>query len=214
MKRESNMTWKRILLLFLVLTVAGAGTALANSVYDYVRAKKMSVNFNGATIESDGFLVQVNKKNVPMADLQAVLNALGGYMRVDEKSGKIDIYKPNVQVTVNLLDSEARNKYTHIHNFTNNHVYNMRFTATVDGVREEIEAWQFIIRDPSGKEINRHTEKGISAKNMASGTITQINMDISIKIEKAGLYTVSFLIKPKGADQFYRVGQSMFESIE
>jgi hypothetical protein len=214
MKREWKTTWKRILLLFLVLTFTGAGTALANSVFEYVRAKKMSVQFNGTTMEADGFLVQVNKKNVPMADLQSVLNALGGYMRVDEKTGKIDIYKPNVQVTVNAKDSDKRDKYTHTHNFKNNRLHDMRFTATVDGVREEIEAWQFIILDPAGREFIRHTDEGTIAKNMASDTITQINMDIRVKIEKAGLYTVNFLIKPKGADQFFRVGQSMFESIE
>ncbi|OUM95580.1 MAG: hypothetical protein BAA02_12735 [Paenibacillaceae bacterium ZCTH02-B3] len=202
---------KRILLLFLVMTFAGAGTVLANSVYDYVRARQAVVTFNGKKL-SEGYLIQTGKHTVPAVDAESLLGALGGYMRMDEKTGQIDIFKPNVQVTVNAKNSNQT--YTHTHKFKNNRLHEIQITVTADGVTEEIEAMQLTILDPSGQEIRRVTDDGPIPKSMATSSITQVNLEFLIRLEKTGLYTVEFSVKPKGEKQFFRVGKTVFESVE
>lgn len=206
------MKLNRVLLLIMVFVIAAAGTAFANSALEYLRAKKMEVAVNGETVAASGYLAQINRKDVAMADVQSLLKTFGGYMRIDEKTGKIEIFKPNVQLTVNVKESGRSNKYIHTHTFEVNRVYDIRISATVDGVLEDMEALQFTILDPSGKELVSQTVVGSVVND---NNITQLNLDINKwLIEKPGLYTANFSIKPVGEDQFYRVGQTKFEYIE
>lgn len=204
----------RTLLLFLVFTILGAGTALANSMYEYIRAMKMSVTINGETIASDGYLALVNRKNVPLADLQAVADKLGGYLKVDEKTGNIAIYKPNVQVTVVAKENDRSNRYIHTHHLKNNTVHDVSIRVTIDSVAHEIEDLELAFLDPRGRVLARITDKDDIVKKISTNGVTLINFDAKVNIEQRGLHTVNFSIKPKGEKQFYRVGQTQFESID
>jgi hypothetical protein len=209
-----NASLKRMLILILVLTVAGAGTALANSVYEYVKARKAPVTFNGKKLAADGYFLQVNKKTVPVLDAESLLAALDGYVRYDEKTGQINVFKPNVQLTVNVKLNKKDQTHTHSHLLKNNWVHDIRVTVFADNVTEEIEAMQLTITDPAGKEILRSIDDSDIPKSLASNTFTQLNMDFPLRIEKPGLYTVEFSVRPKGDTRFYRVGKTVFESVE
>lgn len=206
------MKLRRILLLMMVFVIAGAGTAFANSVFDYLRAKKVDVTVNGESVAVNGHQVQIDRKNVPMADVQSMLNELGGYMRVDEKTGKIDIYKPNVQLVLMWSDTRARDQFLFSHTVKKDRALNIRLIATVDSVLEDIETVRFSILDPSDTVVLEvEDDKSVST---LKNNITHIRNDFQYTFDKAGLYTVQFSVKPRGSDQFFQVGQSVFESTE
>lgn len=205
------MKLNRVLLLIMVFVIAAAGTAFGYSAYEYLRAKKMDVSVNGEAIAGSGYLAQINRKDVAMADVQSLLNATGGYMRVDEKTGKMDIFNPNVQLV--LMWSESRAKgLVYSHTVRKDQPLNVRLTATVDSVFDDIEFVRFSILDPSGEEVLQ-VEDDKSVKTLKENT-THIRNDFLFTFDKKGTYTVEFSVKPKGSDQFYRVGQTKIESVD
>lgn len=210
------MKRRRILLLVLVLFVAGAGTALANSVYDHYRAKKLNVNLNGSPVFTNALLVQMDRKSVPMGGLQGLLNAFGGYMKVNEEDGRVDIYKPNAQLVLMWSDAKAKDRgYTLSHTVKKDRGLFMRLTAIVDSVHENIDAVQFRILDPDGNEVIKiEDDQDEVRRSLSRDNITNVSMDFFYTFEKEGLYTVHFSVKPGGSDQFYRIGQALLESVD
>lgn len=184
----------------LVLTVAGVGsTALGEGA--------MRVFMGGERI--------VNSMPASNANsVEEMVNKLGGFVDYDQKTGKLDIIKPNVNVLVLEGIQQTRNKTVVFSNpikgYSDKDVprtFNA-FVEVDDAPVSKDLRMQLVLLAPDGKEVERGKEWKYSTQNANSFYFSE--PFVSTKLENYGTYKIQVLMKNEKFKDYVVVAENTF----
>lgn len=191
---------KKLITALLTLTVVGAGTtALSEGA--------IRVSIGGERVESD--LPASNAETV-----QELVSKLGGFSTYDNKLGKLEVEKPNVNILVLEGVQQTRNKDVVFSNPIKGYrdkdvprTFNVFVEVDEAPVSRELKMRLFLI-GPDGKEVERGKESTYSTK---SGTSFYFSEPfVSTKFTKYGTYKVQLKMKSEKYDDYVIVGENSF----
>jgi hypothetical protein len=147
------MKFRRLLLLTLIFSLAGAATVFADSVYEKYTAKKITIVLNGVEVDSPGLMVDMGKEQTKtMLPLRDLSKSIGGLVSWNEVTNTVKISKPNVQLSM-LLAKDKRP-----YGAVSKGKYDIIIFAQVDSLFTEISNLKISIVDPFGSEIESNIE--------------------------------------------------------
>ncbi|CAM5786632.1 MULTISPECIES: hypothetical protein [Brevibacillus] len=191
---------KRWLSALLVLTVAGVGsTALGEGA--------MRIFLSGERIVSD-------LPGSTASSMEELVNRLGGFTEYDQRSGKMEIIKPNVNVLVLEGVQQSRNKNVVFSNPIKG--YSDKDVPRTFNVFVEVDEapsakdlrMQVVLIGPDGKEVEQSKVWKFSTQNGNSFYFSE--PFVSTKLEQYGTYKVQVQMKTEKFDQYVTVGENSF----
>jgi len=205
------MKFKRIALLLLAFSLAGAGTIFADSVLEKYYAKKISVKLNGNEIDNTGLVVDFGKDSRAMAPLRDIVQSMGGIVRGDNANDSIDIIKPNVQLSMHTFqyvkeDIQLSRPYGSFEKGENS---NLAVLAQIDSLTSPISSLRMTIVDPFGAEVEK-IEKSITEHQ---GNFWFRFLMSKVNFKYSGDYKVNLFMKLSGDNEYAQVSQMTIKSI-
>jgi hypothetical protein len=194
---DMKKAWLSALLL---LTVAGVGsTALGEGA--------MRVYLGGERIV-DSLPASTT------ASMQKLVKRMGGFAEYDQRSGKLEIVKPNVNILVLEGIQQSRNKNIIFSNpikgYSDKDVprtFNVFVEVDDAPVTRDLRL-RLVLVGPDGKEVDRGKEWKYSTLNANSFYFSE--PFVSTKLEMYGTYKVQLQMKPEKSNEFVTVGENSF----
>lgn len=194
---------RRVVGISLALLLAGSITVLANDVYDWYKARKVQVKVNGANISSSALLLQGEGRT--MLPLREITSTLQGMVAWNAEEQTVEIYKPNVHLTMFTADDKPFGKVDR------GVSADFRILTQIDSLYNKISDIKITIEDPFGKDVYSY-ESNIQDENMKE-TLWLDLKNIKMNFKYVGKYTVKCYLKPVGANQYSLVSQKVISSV-
>ncbi|MBU8711732.1 MULTISPECIES: hypothetical protein [Brevibacillus] len=185
----------------LALTVAGVGTTAA------LGEGALRVFVGSETIASD---MPASKAD----SIESLVNKLGGFVDYDQKTGKLQVVKPNVNIIVLEGIQQTRNKTIVFSNpikgYSDKNVprtFNVFVEVDEAPVAKDLRI-QLVLIGPDGKEVSRGKELKYSTQNANSFYFAE--PFVSTKLEDYGNYKVQVQMKSEKFPTYVVVGENTF----
>ncbi|GEB33138.1 MULTISPECIES: hypothetical protein [Brevibacillus] len=185
----------------LALTVAGVGTTAA------LGEGALRVFVGSETIASD---MPASKAD----SVESLVNKLGGFVDYDQKTGKLQVVKPNVNIIVLEGIQQTRNKTIVFSNpikgYSDKNVprtFNVFVEVDEAPVAKDLRI-QLVLIGPDGKEVSRGKELKYSTQNANSFYFAE--PFVSTKLEDYGNYKVQVQMKSEKFPTYVVVGENTF----
>ncbi|MED1725809.1 hypothetical protein [Brevibacillus parabrevis] len=185
----------------LALTVAGVGTTAA------LGEGALRVFVGSETIASD---MPASKAE----SVESLVNKLGGFVDYDQKTGKLQVVKPNVNIIVLEGIQQTRNKTIVFSNpikgYSDKNVprtFNVFVEVDEAPVAKDLRI-QLVLIGPDGKEVSRGKELKYSTQNANSFYFAE--PFVSTKLEDYGNYKVQVQMKSEKFPTYVVVGENTF----
>jgi hypothetical protein len=184
----------------LLLTVAGVGsTALGEGAMRvYLGGERIVDSLPASTTGS----------------MQKLVKRMGGFAEYDQRSGKLEIVKPNVNILVLEGIQQSRNKNIIFSNpikgYSDKDVprtFNVFVEVDDAPVTKDLRL-RLVLIGPDGKEVDRGKEWKYSTQNANSFYFSE--PFVSTKLEMYGTYKVQLQMKPEKSNEFVTVGENSF----
>jgi hypothetical protein len=193
------MKFKRMIILILMLSLIGTATVFANEL-----GRTINLNINGKKVNSSAFSVD-NRSMVPIGE---VSGSLGLITKWNAFTQTLDIYKPNVHITLYDAKNFKVDSFNRITGSPFGIVYegsqSFAVHAQIDNLLTEIHSFQITITDPGDKTVYSSPEEKLKGyRESLWYLIRSINIDFA----ETGKYTVNFLVKPTENSEFIAVSQ-------
>lgn len=196
------MKFKRVTMLVLVISLVGAGTIFADSVYEKYQARKITIQLNGTTIDNPGLVVDFGKESRSMAPLRDLTSSLGGIIQYDEADELVNIVKPNVQLS--LLGAKDKRTYG---TFEKGQTYDLTLLAQIDNLTTSINAIKVTIVDPFKAEVFENT-----GNIKEHGDYFWYQVPLELKFKYSGKYIIQFSMRTAD-EEYYKVGELTVSSV-
>lgn len=203
------MKLKRIALLFLVFMLLGSSTVFANTIYKFYMAKKVTVKVNDITLKAPGIEIDKlvgDEKGFPMASIEEMAAALGGFLVVDKDTYTIN--KPNVQLSMHTYTKDPNELSSPYGQILKGNYTNISILAQVDNLKTKLSALQLKIIDPFGNEVE-NIEMSVTNHRQK---IWYTFRPKEIQFKYTGEYQFNLYMKPDGGSKFVQVSQLLVES--
>ncbi|KZE47473.1 hypothetical protein AV540_18880 [Brevibacillus parabrevis] len=185
----------------LALTVAGVGTTAA------LGEGALRVFVGSETIASD---MPASKAD----SVESLVNKLGGFVDYDQKTGKLQVVKPNVNIIVLEGIQQTRNKTIVFSNpikgYSDKNVprtFNVFVEVDEAPVAKDLRI-QLVLIGPDGKEVSKGKELKYSTQNANSFYFAE--PFVSTKLEDYGNYKVQVQMKSEKFPAYVVVGENTF----
>jgi hypothetical protein len=197
------MKVKRLLALMLVFTLLGATTLFATEFERYT-AKKVSIMVNGTSINGlEVDMVKGGSETKVMVPLEDIVNSIGGIVSMDESNG-INVYKPNVQMSV--ITPKELKAIQYVEKGKEDLKLPFRIFGVMDSVKTEISNIKITVIDPFGDEIESKIES-LAKEDQTSEIFQYTSRAYEVNMKYTGKYTVNLQLKEATGDKYYLVGQ-------
>jgi len=197
------MKFKRIALLLLAVAIIGSGSVFADTIYKNYLAKKITVKVNNNKLEITGLAVDMDKENkdtwdIPMVTVDSILSTVGGISTYNSKENTINIYKPNVQLSV--YEKENKSPFGRV---TKGDKIGFNVFAQVDSLAVDISSIIYVVKDPFGTDISSDE---IIVKKSQENFYSVADMKV-VHFKYTGKYTVNMYMKAVGSEDYSLVSQ-------
>ncbi|MFC7681629.1 copper amine oxidase [Paenibacillus sp. GCM10028914] len=178
--------WKKIMACTLFISLLGGGSSIlfADSFNEHVR-----VWLNGRELKDGGYLID-NKTYIPVRDIDGAVNW-------DNKSGKVQIIKPNVHIFLFKGDTAFGN--------VNRGKLKFNVFSQVDTLNEDIHSVKVAISDPDGNVKDIQSQE---VKNKSDNFWFR-TYDFTYDFNTVGKYSVGFYIKTSSDSGFVKVADKV-----
>lgn len=213
------MKFRRLLMLTLVFSLLCTVSAFADDVYDYVKAKKITVVVNDTELKSPGFIVEsrgVESKGVdskgaelktmlPLRDMSTALQAMVDW---DESTQTVTIYKPNVHLFLfNVIKDKISTKP--FGNVSKGGQYDFVVFSQVDNLLTNVSSLKVTVEDPNGKEVQNYDAGLKDVKDNFWYTTPTFSQQFKYQ----GKYIVKFYLKLNDESDYQLVSQKVIVSL-
>ncbi|RNB51673.1 hypothetical protein EDM57_22290 [Brevibacillus gelatini] len=185
----------------LALTVAGVGGTAA------LGEGALRVYLGNESISSD---MPASKAD----SVEALVNKLGGFVDYDQRTGKLQVVKPNVNIIVIEGIQQTRNKnivFTNpVKGYSDKNVprtFNVFVEVDEAPVAKDLRM-QLVLIGPDGKEVSKGKEWKYSTQNANSFYFSE--PFVSTKLEAYGNYKVQVQMKSEKFKSYVVVGENTF----
>ncbi|MGZ0050050.1 hypothetical protein [Brevibacillus gelatini] len=185
----------------LALTVAGVGGTAA------LGEGALRVYLGNESISSD---MPASKAD----SVEALVNKLGGFVDYDQRTGKLQVVKPNVNIIVIEGIQQTRNKNIVFSNpvkgYSDKNVprtFNVFVEVDEAPVAKDLRM-QLVLVGPDGKEVSKGKEWKYSTQNANSFYFSE--PFVSTKLEAYGNYKVQVQMKSEKFKSYVVVGENTF----
>ncbi len=146
--------------------------------------------------------------------VESLVNKLGGFVDYDQKTGKLQVVKPNVNIIVLEGIQQTRNKTIVFSNpikgYSDKNVprtFNVFVEVDEAPVAKDLRI-QLVLIGPDGKEVSRGKELKYSTQNANSFYFAE--PFVSTKLEDYGNYKVQVQMKSEKFPTYVVVGENTF----
>ena len=199
------MRLKRTLIFILVFCLIGTVTVFAADAYERLGIP-VKVVVNGETLKESGVLVD----NTTLLPLRAVANQLRAVVDWDQASKTVNIYKPNVHIT--LVQNLKGGVLGTFGNVPKGKI-NFKIFTQIEGLMVPVDKIKFTIEDPYGKTVYTY-EYTLQQKSEKDFWV--FTPGISLNFEHLGTYKVNVFMKLKDANngEYFLVAEKQIRSIK
>ncbi|HEX7056006.1 MAG TPA: stalk domain-containing protein [Bacilli bacterium] len=201
------MKLKRLLVLIVVITVIGGISVFADDGFDTFKGKTVKIFVNDREASSNGLLVAdkngLTKSMVPVRDIADALQALVEY---DEATQSINVYKPNVQMSVMYM---AKDSVQFLGDVTRGQKLTMYILTWIDSVKTNLSALKVTVEDPYGGEIFSDVKE---VNEQSDDHFWWGSKKMPVEFKYSGPYVVKLYMKDSNSD-YTLVSQRIIKSV-
>jgi hypothetical protein len=200
------MRLKRLITLTLVFMLLGSITVFADEVYDWFRAKKVTVTINKTELKNPGLILDSRTDSKTMVPLRDIADSLQALVNWDQYTQTIHIYKPNIHLfVIQVIDEKPGKTFGKV---SKGGKYDFVISSQVDNLLTDVDSLKVTVIDPYGKEIESHIKSLRDIKD----TFWYTTPTISHEFKYSGKYTVKYYLKSSSASDYALVSEKVIYS--